>query len=85
MEAHHSQKKGRLSNSDKSDTVVNDDNLKAKFLRGLLANSLQLVFGHFAMRFVLDSFNLASIFQSSDHTPEIDHCARISEVALRHL
>ena len=33
------------------------------------------MFGHLYMRLVIDSFNLASVFQLSNHAEKIDHRA----------
>ena len=41
-----------------------------------IRNQFHLMTRHLFMRFVIDSFNLAVVLQLSDHTPEIDDCAR---------
>ena len=77
----HSQKKGCFPNCDKTNPVMNDDELKPKSLRGLFGNSFQLVLGHFTMRLVIDSLNFAAILDWSDYAPEINNCARAGDVA----
>ena len=51
--------------------VMNDNKLKWKFLRGLPRNLSQLIFGHFAMRFILNPVDFASIFKSPHHSPKV--------------
>ena len=67
MRTRHSQKKGWFSNCDKSNPVMNDNELKPKSLCGLFGNSFQLVLGHFPMRIIIDSVNFAAIFDWSDY------------------
>ena len=54
MRTRHPQKKGWFSNCDKTNSVMNDNELKPKSLCGLLGNSFQLVLCHFTMRLVID-------------------------------
>jgi hypothetical protein len=75
MRARHSQKQRRFSNSDESDSVMNDDEVTSEFFDGVLANSLQLMLRHFTVRFIVDSFNLASVFEPTNHAPKIGYCA----------
>jgi len=72
MQTGHAQKKRWLSNSDKADSVMNDNNPKSKVLRGLIGNLSQLMFGHFSMRFIFNSIDLASILNAPDDPREID-------------
>ena len=81
MRTRHSQKKGCFPNCDKTNLVMNDDELEPKSLCGLFGNSFQLVFGHFTMRLVIDSLNFAAILDWSDYAPEIDNRARAGDVA----
>ena len=52
--------------------MMNDNNPKLKVLRGLLGNSSQLMVGHFSMRFIFNSIDLASILNAPDEPREID-------------
>src|SRR5215813_7908131 len=83
MRTRHSHKKRRFSDCDKTSPMMNDNSLKLKPLCGLFGNSFQLVLGHFMMRVIIDSFDFASIFDWSDHSPEINNCARAGHVAPR--
>src|SRR5689334_6302820 len=53
----NSQEKGCFTNRDKTNPMMNDNELKPKSLRGLFGNSFQLVLGHFRMRIIIDSLN----------------------------
>ena len=66
MRTRDSQKKGWFSNCDKTNPVMNDYELKPKSLYGLFGDSFQLVLGHFPMRIIIDSLNLAAILDWSD-------------------
>ena len=81
MRTRHSQKKRRFSDCGKTNSVMNDDELKPKSFCGLFGNSFQLVLGHFTMRLVIDSLNFAAILDWSDYAPEINQCARAGDVA----
>ena len=81
MRTRHSQKKGWFSNCDKSNSMMNDNELKPKSLCGLFGNSFQLVLGHFPMRIIIDSVNFAAILDWSDYAPEINDRARAGDVA----
>ena len=81
MRTRHSQKKGCFPNCDKTNPVMNDNELKPKSLCGLFGNSFQLVLGHFTMRLVIDSLNFAAILDWSDYAPEINNCARAGDGA----
>jgi hypothetical protein len=83
MRTRHSQKKRWLANSYKPDSVMNDSKLKSEHLSGLVGNLSQLMFGHFSMRLILDSFNFASIFKSPHHSKKIDHRSCVDIVILR--
>jgi hypothetical protein len=72
MQTGHAQKKRWLPNGDKSDSVMNDNNPKSKVLRGLLGNLSQLMVGHFSMRFIFNSIDLASILNAPNDPREID-------------
>src|SRR5437870_12989861 len=65
MRTCHSQKKRWFPNSDKSDPVMSNNKLKPKFLHGLFGNLPQLILGHLSMRFIVDPFDFASIFNSA--------------------
>ena len=81
MRTRHSQKKGWFSNCDKSNSMMNDNELKPKSLCGLFGNSFQLVLGHFPMRIIIDSLNLAAILDWSDYAPKINNCSSAGDVA----
>ena len=81
MRTRHSQKKGWFSNCDKSNSMMNDNELKPKSLCGLFGNSFQLVLGHFPMRIIIDSVNFAAILDWSDYAPKINNRARAGDVA----
>ena len=85
MQTGHAQKKRWLSNSDKADSVMNDNNPKSKVLRGLIGNLSQLMFGHFSMRFIVDPFDLASILKFPHYSPKIDERSHVSGIPLRRL
>src|SRR5207249_10796260 len=82
MQTCQSQIKRWFPNGDKSDSVMNDNNPKSKVLRGLLGNLSQLMFGHFPMRFIFDSFDFASIFKSPHDSPKIDRRSCVDIVVL---
>jgi hypothetical protein len=81
----HSRKERRFPNSDKPNPVINDYGSQLKFDRGLLGNLLQLMFGHFAVRFVIDSLDFASILGAAHNPLEIDSraCGEIDLVFWR--
>jgi len=81
MRTRHSQKKGCFPNFDKTDSVMKDNELKPKSLRGLFGNSFQLVLGHFTILLVIEALNFAVILDWSDYTPEINNRARAGDVA----
>jgi hypothetical protein len=83
MRTCYSQEKGWFSNCDKSNSVVNDNELEPKFLYGLLGNSRQLVLSHLAMRLILNSLDLMPILNWSDHAPEINNRAGSGDIAFR--
>ena len=82
MRTCHSQKKRWFPNADKSDPVMNDNNLKPKVLHGLLGNLSQLMLGHLPVRFIVDPFDFASIFKSPHDSPKIDHRSCVDIVVL---
>ena len=59
MRTRHSQKKGGFSNCDKTNPVMNDNELKSKSFCGLVGNSFQLVLGHCTVRLVIDPLDFA--------------------------
>ena len=81
MRTRHSQKKGWFSNCDKSNSMVNDNELEPKSLCGLFGNSFQLVLGHFPMRIIIDSLNLAAILDWSDYAAKINNRSSAGDVA----
>jgi len=83
MRTRHSQKKRWLANSYKPDSVMNDSKLKSEHLSGLVGNLSQLMFGHFSMRLIFDSFNFASIFKFPHHSKKIDDRTCVDILFLR--
>jgi hypothetical protein len=81
MRTRHSQKKGWFSNGDESNSMVNDNELEPKSLCGLFGNSFQLVLGHFPMRIIIDSLNLAAILDWSDYATKINKRSSAGDVA----
>jgi hypothetical protein len=77
----HSQEKGCFTNWDKPNAVVNHHVLKLKSVCGLFAKSLQLVLGHFPMRLVINSLNVATILGWPDDAPKIDNGAGVRDLA----
>ena len=61
--------------------MVNDNELEAKSLCGLFGNSIQLVLGHFPMRIIIDSLNLAAILDWSDYAAKINNRSSAGDVA----
>jgi len=47
--------------------------LQLKFSNRGLSDQSHLMFRHFFVRFVIDAFNLAPVFQFSDHPGKIDN------------
>ena len=72
-----------FSSRDKSNSMVNGNELKSKVVCSLFRNSFQLVLRHFTMCFVLDSINFASAFKPPHHSPKLDHRSRIAIKAFR--
>jgi hypothetical protein len=81
MRTRHSQKEGWFSNRDKSNSMVNDNALEPKSLSGLFGNSFQLVLGHFPVRVIIDSLNLAAILDWSDYAAKINNRTGTGDVA----
>jgi hypothetical protein len=81
MRTRHSQKKRWFSNRDKTNPVMNGDELEPKLLCGLFGNSFQLVLGHFPMRIIIDSLNLAAILDWSDYAAKINNRTSAGNVA----
>ena len=75
MATAHSRKERRFPNSDKPNPVMNDYGSQPKFDRSLLGNLLQLMLGHFEVRFVIDSLDFAPILGAAHNPLEIDSCA----------
>ena len=74
MSTEDSHKQRGLSDSDKSDPVMNDNRSKFKLDYGLLCNFPQLMFGHFPVRFVIDSLDFAAILRGTNDPLEINSC-----------
>jgi len=63
MRTRHPQKKRWFSNCDKSNSVMNDNELQPELLCGLFGDSFQLMLGHFPMRIIIDSVDFTAIFK----------------------
>jgi len=74
-------KKGCFTNCDKTNSVMNYNELEVKSIGGLFGNSFQLVLGHFMMRLIIDSLNSSAVLNWSDDAPEINNRARAGDVA----
>src|SRR5437762_6605231 len=83
MRARHSQKKRWFSNCDKSNSVVNGNELESKFVCRLFRNSFQLVLRHFTMCLVLDSLDFTAVFKPPHHSPKRDHRSCIAMIVFR--
>jgi len=55
--------KGCFTNCDKTNSVLNYNELEVKSIGGLFGNSFQLVLGHFPMRIIIDSVDFTAIFK----------------------
>jgi hypothetical protein len=85
MRTRHSHKERRFPNSDKSNSVMNQNGPKSKFHCGLLSNLPQLVLGHFPVRFVIDSFDFAPILGATNNPSKINcrACSGIHSILWR--
>ena len=75
MSRRYSQKERSFAGANESDSMMKDEALQLKFLQRGIGNQFHLVLGHFRVRFVIDSLNLAIVLQLPDHAPEIDDCS----------
>src|SRR5438552_15208653 len=73
MAARHLHKKRGLALSDKSNSMVNNNERKFEFFDGLLGNPVQLMLGHCLVRLVLDSVDFAAVFSVANNAPKIDY------------
>jgi hypothetical protein len=80
VETRYLHQKGCFTNCDKTNSVMNYNELEVKSIGGLFGNSFQLVLSHFTMRFVIDSFNFAALLHWSDYAPEINNRASAADV-----
>jgi hypothetical protein len=80
VETRYLHKKGCFTNCDKTNSVMNYNELEVKSIGGLFGNSFQLVPSHFTMRLVIDSFNFAALLHWSDYAPEINNRASAADV-----
>jgi hypothetical protein len=81
VETRYLHQKGSFTNCDKTNSVMNYNELKVKSIGGLFGNSFQLVLSHFPMRLVIDSFNFVALLHWSDYAPEINNRASAADVA----
>ena len=56
--------------------MMNDNGSKFEFDRGLFGNFLELMFGHFRVRFVIDSLDLAPILGVANDPLKLNSRAR---------
>ena len=80
MRTHDSQEKRWFSNCDKSNSMVNDNELKPKLVCGLFNNWFQLMLRHLTMRLVVDSLDFTAVLKSPYHSPKLDHRSCIAIV-----
>src|SRR5438034_3741560 len=59
---------------------MNGDVPQSKFDCGVLSNLRELMFGHFAMRFILNPVDFASIFKSPHHSPKVVYRSCVATV-----
>jgi len=85
MSTAHSHKERRLPNSDKSDPVMNDHASKPKLDRGLFGNFLQLMFGHFVVRFIINALDFDPFLRAANNPLEFNcrACSGIQQVLRR--
>ena len=76
----HPQKKRSFSDCDKTNPMVNNNQVKSKSAGGLVGNTFQLVLSHFSMRLVIDSFDVAAILIWPDYPQEINDRASAGDV-----
>ena len=72
MPTAYSRKERRLPNSDEPNPMMNGHRSQPKFDYGLFGNLLQLMFGHFPVRFVIDSVDFAPILGAAHNPLKID-------------
>jgi hypothetical protein len=82
MATAYSRKKRRFPNSDEPNPMMNDHRSQPKFDCGLFGNLLQLMFGHFAVRLVIDSVDFPPILGAAHDPLKIDSraCSEIDPV-----
>jgi hypothetical protein len=82
MPTAYSRKKRRFPNSDEPNPMMNDHRSQPKFDCGLFGNLLQLMFGHFPVRFVIVSVDFAPILGGAHNPLKIDSrtCGDIDSV-----
>lgn len=72
MATAYSHKKRRFPNSDEPNPMMNDHRSQPKFDCGLFGNLPKLMFGHFAVRFVVDSVDFPPILGAAHDPLKID-------------
>jgi hypothetical protein len=82
MPTAYSRKKRRFPNGDEPNPMMNDHQSQPKFDCGLFGNLLQLMFGHFPVRFVIDSVDFPPILRVAHNPLKIDSraCGKIDSV-----
>jgi len=71
MTGAHSQEQRWLSGADKSDPVMKNNFVQTELFDRRVGNQFHLVFGHCAMRFVIDPLDRARVFKFPNYAPEI--------------
>jgi len=86
MRRGNSEKQGRFARANKSDSMMQHYLFQLKLSNRRVSDQSKLMFGHFHVRFVLNSFDLAIAFQFANHPKKIDDRAGLRcIVALRRL
>jgi len=82
MSTAYSRKERLFPNRDEPNPMMNDHRSQPKFDGGVFGNLLQLMFGHFAVRFVIDSVDFAPILGAAHNPLKIDTraCGKIDSV-----
>lgn len=69
----YSQEQRRFARLHKPDPVMKQDLVQSKILGRGIGKDFHLMIRHGSVSFIVDSFNLTTVFQFSNDTPEIDH------------
>ena len=69
----HSHKQRCFTRSHKPDPMMKQDLVQSKILDRCTGKDFHLMIRHGFVSFIIDSFNLTTVFQCSNDTPEINH------------